>query len=220
MYLPGDFNSLTGDEQLLVVVDLERVARGLPPFAGLVASLDSVAQTGTQVRGDAAGTFEDPSFPTGFVAGPETTFAYRCHSSGADSYSCDGSGQPGAAIAAGNQISALDADYGWMYDDGPGGSNYDCTSPTARGCWGHRDNILGSYPTKTRFISAQWGAPVTAVSSRRAVPVMGAGTLQPDGAGGPQGNWTAIFTSVSGRTPRFAYTWKQALAAGANSPPG
>ena len=40
MYLPSSFNSLSGDEQLLVVIDLERVGRGLPPFTGIVASLD------------------------------------------------------------------------------------------------------------------------------------------------------------------------------------
>ena len=44
--------------------------------------------------------------------------------------------------------------YGWMYDDGSAGENKDCTSPTAPGCWGHRDNILadpatfGSNPTE------------------------------------------------------------------------
>ena len=31
-----------------------------------------------------------------------------------------------------------------MYDDGPGGENEDCTTPTSPGCWGHRDNILAN----------------------------------------------------------------------------
>lgn len=39
----------------------------------------------------------------------------------------------------------LASEFMWMYDDGPGGINEDCTSPTAAGCWGHRDNILGSW---------------------------------------------------------------------------
>jgi len=30
--------------------------------------------------------------------------------------------------------------------------------------------------------------------------------LQPNGTGGPQGNWTAIFTSVTGKTPTLDYT--------------
>jgi len=55
---------------LLVVIDLERVGRGLPAFAGIVASLDKVAQNGVQVSGQPAGTFADPAFPAGFRVGP------------------------------------------------------------------------------------------------------------------------------------------------------
>jgi len=31
---------------------------------------------------------------------------------------------------------------GYLYLDGPGGFNVDCTSSDSSGCWGHRDNIL------------------------------------------------------------------------------
>lgn len=41
--------------------------------------------------------------------------------------------------------SALEVDYSWMYDDGPGGTNLDCQSGDMSGCWGHRENILGNY---------------------------------------------------------------------------
>ncbi len=41
----------------------------------------------------------------------------------------------------------LGADYAWMYDDGYGGTNLDCTSPGSSGCWGHRNNILGDWTT-------------------------------------------------------------------------
>ena len=56
---------------------------------------------------------------------------------------------PGAALSiwAGSYATELGAQYGWMYDDGPGGENADCTSPTAPGCWGHRDNILSDAST-------------------------------------------------------------------------
>jgi hypothetical protein len=40
---------------------------------------------------------------------------------------------------------ALQADYSWMYDDGPGSNNMACTSASLAGCWGHRHNILGDY---------------------------------------------------------------------------
>jgi hypothetical protein len=41
--------------------------------------------------------------------------------------------------------SVVEADTLWMYQDGFGGPNVDCTSPTAAGCWAHRAIILGSY---------------------------------------------------------------------------
>jgi hypothetical protein len=214
MRLPSNFNSLSADEQLLVTVDLERVGRGLPPFQGIVESLDTLAQAGTHVAGQRPGTFEDPSVPRGFSLGGGVAFGYRCHQEAGGTYSCDGSGQPGAAIAAGDNISALDADYDWMYNDGYGGSNSDCETPQAQSCWGHRDNILGAYPTRTRFISRSSGSSLSTVSRRVAVPVMGAGSLQPNG-GGPQGNWTAIFASVSGKVPAFVYSWHHAVANGA-----
>ncbi|MHB1975425.1 MAG: hypothetical protein ACYCR4_14260, partial [Acidimicrobiales bacterium] len=45
----------------------------------------------------------------------------------------------------GNEVSTLAAEYDWVYDDGYGSANVDCTSPGASGCWGHRDVILGQY---------------------------------------------------------------------------
>ena len=38
----------------------------------------------------------------------------------------------------------LAAMYGWMYYDGPGGYNLDCTATKTSGCWGHRDAILAA----------------------------------------------------------------------------
>jgi hypothetical protein len=214
MTLPSDFNSLTGDEQLFVVIDLERVGRGLPPFAGLVASLDAVAQRGTRPPGAPAGSWEDPSFPSGFAIGARSSFAWKCRRAGFG-FTCDGSGEPGAAIAAGGQISALDADYGWMYDDGYGGFNVACPTRASKGCWGHRDNILGRYPVYSAYSSARFAAPITIAARRHTTLVMGAGALQPIGADRPQGNWTAIFAAVVGARPPLVYSWKQAVAAGA-----
>jgi hypothetical protein len=47
---------------------------------------------------------------------------------------------------AGGFNSVLSADYGWMYDDGPGGSNFECQPGDFSGCWGHRQNVLISLP--------------------------------------------------------------------------
>ena len=43
------------------------------------------------------------------------------------------------AGAVGNPLEAI---YFWMYDDGPGSSNIDCTPSNQSGCWGHRQNVL------------------------------------------------------------------------------
>ncbi len=50
----------------------------------------------------------------------------------------------------------LSADYAWMYNDGYGGTNADCTAPGDSECWGHRDNILGDWTT-TGTQTAQMG---------------------------------------------------------------
>jgi hypothetical protein len=48
---------------------------------------------------------------------------------------------------AGGSVSALDADYGWMYDDGRGSGNIDCPRTGGSGCWGHRNGILDDFGT-------------------------------------------------------------------------
>lgn len=40
---------------------------------------------------------------------------------------------------------ALAADFGWMYDDGPGSPNVACATDASAGCWGHRRNILAPW---------------------------------------------------------------------------
>jgi hypothetical protein len=50
----------------------------------------------------------------------------------------------GSNIAWG-EPTALAADFSWMYNDGPGGENIDCTAAGQAGCWGHRENILAPW---------------------------------------------------------------------------
>jgi len=51
----------------------------------------------------------------------------------------------------------LYADFLWMYDDGPGGTNIDCKTAAASGCWGHRQNILGDYGPHPEMGAAVYG---------------------------------------------------------------
>ncbi len=124
--LPTNWLSLTIPEQIFVLTDMERVVDGYPPYLGLTAALTTEAQS-------AAAADEDPSLAPGFTVGTNT------------------SGQVAIGGAWANAPTPLQADYYWMYDDGWSGSitntaNVDCTSPTAQGCWGHREEILGGSP--------------------------------------------------------------------------
>jgi hypothetical protein len=51
-----------------------------------------------------------------------------------------------AANWAGDFPSAVWAYLTWMYDDGYGGPNVDCTALAGPGCWGHRHDILAQFP--------------------------------------------------------------------------
>lgn len=125
MVLPTNWRELTVPEQLFVLADSERTARGLPPYLGLNQTLSSTAQRAATLQ-------QDPQAAVGFPAATDA----------------DG------ALAADGTLALsetdLEADYVWMYDDGWGDSssrtfNIDCVSASAPGCWGHRDAILGSY---------------------------------------------------------------------------
>jgi hypothetical protein len=54
-------------------------------------------------------------------------------------------GNAWAANWVGGYRSTLEADFRWMYDDGPGSLNLLCRARGAPGCWVHRDNILTRY---------------------------------------------------------------------------
>jgi hypothetical protein len=126
MVLPSNWFSLSVPEQLFVIADLERTARGLPPYVGINAALTADAQ-------HAAATNSDPSIAAGFPMAN------------------DAQGSDGFGGAWSGGFSVLAADYVWMYDDTWGGtaaktSNLACTSAGAAGCWAHRDELLGSDP--------------------------------------------------------------------------
>src|SRR5580704_5610926 len=63
MYLPSNYSKLSGAEQQFVVIDLERVDRGVPPVLGLTAAICALAAAGAQAC-------TDPGFsPTGLTWG-------------------------------------------------------------------------------------------------------------------------------------------------------
>jgi len=126
MVLPTNWDSLTIPEQLLVATDLERVARGYPPYLGLNVNLNHAAMV-------AALANADPALATGFATG----------------YDALGATAWGGTWAGGYNV--LAADYMMVYSDGWGGvagtSNIDCVSARSPACWSHRDELLGSDAT-------------------------------------------------------------------------
>ena len=114
------FSGLPVTEQAFIVVNDERIDRGLPAISYMTSQLNADAQQGADAGGD-------PGFPTSMGGGAQMTW--------------------GGSIWAGGLTSVLEADFYWMYSDGYGGAagettNSDCSSPSAGDCWGHRDIIL------------------------------------------------------------------------------
>jgi hypothetical protein len=91
-----------------------------------------------------------------------------------------------------NMVAAYE---GWMYDDGPGSDNVDCTASHPGGCWGHRHDILWQFGPGTLAMGAAAGT---------------------DSSGNPAYTMLLIQGSPS-YNPAFTYTWAEALADGAGS---
>ncbi|HVS68752.1 MAG TPA: hypothetical protein VHE56_09385 [Mycobacteriales bacterium] len=168
MVLPRNYRKLTVAEQTFVVTDLERVARGLRPFAGLTTTLNTASHTAAVMRVD----------PTPVISLLRRLGVYQYGSNWAGDFG------------------PLASDYDWMYNDGysaQDGINIACLAPGANGCWGHRDNILGTYGHLPTLLA-------------------GAGT------GSPAGESIAeVMTGGRGAAPHFTYTWRQAKRHGANA---
>ena len=175
LMLPTDWTTLTGAEQIFVLTDLERVVRGEQPIPGMTVALNAVALIGAQKRIDPVGS----------------TGAWN-------------------SIWAGD-VSPLGSDYLWMYQDGwagPGAANtpnLDCTSATAAGCWGHRNNIL-----------TEWHRVfMTSGSSLNQLALGAAQVVEPGGVSD-----AAIANAFSAPSVSYSYTWTQAQQAGAGTAGG
>jgi len=113
------FLSLTAEQQLFVVVNLERISRRFPPIAALTSQLNAVAAVGNAHA-------VDPALQGWLLFDNKAVTGWASNWAGG--------------------LSILGADYFWMYDDGVG-YNVDCTTVNTSGCWGHRDNVLFAGPT-------------------------------------------------------------------------
>jgi hypothetical protein len=83
---------------------------------------------------------------------------------------------------------------GWMYDDGPGSGNLDCTAANRAGCWGHRHDILWRF--------APDGPLAMGAAARMA-------------SGGRSSYAMLLEQERPGTHLRYVYRWAQAVRAGA-----
>lgn len=165
MVLPRNFAKLSYREQTFVVSNLERVDRGLRPLRGLTRKLNRTATA-------AADANVDPSLVFSAIG----QFVITTYGSNWTA-----------------NFGPLAGDYGWMYDDGYGSYNVDCTTPTSAGCWAHRDVILAVYDSRRTLLS-------------------GVGTTKQNGLLSD----AQLFVVGHGPTPAFTYTWREALRHGAD----
>jgi len=167
------YERLTPAEQLFVTVNLERTERGLAPAVVLSNSLDKIAQSAAQAGRDPA----LGQVPRRLAGGGRTTYL--------------------GGTWSGGWLNPLGSDYGWMYDDGPGGDNLDCSTARSAQCWGHRDIILVSFSSA----SCGGGQAELAMGAGHAASAVGFGE-----------NDTEILAGVCGPAPTdTAFTWAKAM---------
>lgn len=190
--LPTNWTSLTLAERLFVIINLERTARGIPPFVGLSRVLNQDALQGARRNNDPPPKLSYPGIqvavdPNGYWYGPDSIVNDDGEFVGPFSET---------GIWAGGYGSVLAANYGWMYRDGWKSSNTDCTSAISGGCWGHRWAILGQI-TGTKCTYCIAGAAV--VTERWPHSTDEALSL------------AAIFVRPSAATPHppLVFTWAQ-----------
>jgi hypothetical protein len=162
--LPRDFDTLLPVRQWLILANLDRIAYSLAPIRGVSVALDVIAKQGAEARRD-----PDPRPVLEKLSG-QTQIGFASNWAG---------GAPNGPVAY----------FSWMYDDGYGSGNIDCTSRTSPGCWGHRHTILA------------FGAGGTLTMGGAAVPAERSFAL------------TIVETSTAAWP--YSYTWAAAKADGA-----
>lgn len=121
LVLPRNYRSLTRPQQTFVVINLERVDRGIRPLRGMVGLLNTVAGVSALVGVDPA--------PATLLM--QSLGVHRFQTLWAQDYG------------------VLASDYEWMYDDGYAGeltTNIGCSYAGAPGCWAHRHGMLARFP--------------------------------------------------------------------------
>ena len=95
----------------------------------------------------------------------------------------------------GDVDNGLDADFEWLYNDGPHSGVPGCSGSTSSGCWADRQIVLSRFGTRHLVMGAAFDPTGDTSSEDRG------------------GSSLAAMLATSSRAGRYAYTWKRALAA-------
>jgi hypothetical protein len=105
-------------------------------------------------------------------------------------------GDEASANWEGGYVSPLLSNFAWMYDDGLGSGNLDCSQSDQSGCWGHRHDILTAF-TEPAVMGAAYDATSGDGPSETEIFVGGdsqTGSGQPDAPLAP--TWTTIAATL------------------------
>jgi hypothetical protein len=108
--------------------------------------------------------------------------------------------RPGAAYASvatewiGDVDNGLDADFQWLYNDGPDSGVPGCSANETSGCWADRQIVLNRFGARHLVMGAAFDPTGDTSSQDRG------------------GSSLAATLAASSHGGRYAYTWKQALA--------
>lgn len=114
LMLPDNWEQLTVPEQLFMLSELERTARGLPADSGLAADWNAAAQSG-------ADSGHDPTSAGSGAHGFQAVWA---------------GGEPNPIVVVSDWVYA-----DGVFPDGSS-ENLDCSAHHGAGCWSHRDVLL------------------------------------------------------------------------------
>jgi hypothetical protein len=109
--------------------------------------------------------------------------------------------RPGSAYGSvntewiGDVDNGLDADFAWLYNDGPHSGVPGCSESTTSGCWADRQIVLNRFGTRHLVMGAAFDPT---------------GDTSSEDAGGSS---LAAMLGTAARAGQYAYTWKRALAA-------
>lgn len=180
--LPARFVHLRPVAQLLILSDLDRLAYGEPPVEGVSPIIDAWAGGPWVAEG------LDPRPPASSLDGQRW---YAWTSNWAQGF-------PDVVWAY----------LAWVWADGYGSGNIDCTSPTAPGCWGHRRDILSTFST-------QYNGQTVYLGNISMGAAEGMCANPPSCPTGAPSDTQAFAATLSSQGIRYVYTWARAKHMGA-----